>query len=238
MLTRINKFIADSGITSRRKAEDLILQGRVSVNNSIIENLGYRINPERDQVCIDGERIRIKRNVYYLLNKPRSVISSTKDEKNRNTVIDLIKTKTQIYPVGRLDYNTTGILLLTNDGDFSNLLTHPKNKVPKKYEVKLDHELGEKDTVKLLKGVMIDRKKGKFIKVYISNPTDKRYIEVECVEGRNHFVKKMFEALGYNVKRLNRSFFAGLRPNVPVGKYRELTQVEVRKIIERYSNQN
>jgi len=157
MLTRINKFIADSGITSRRKAEDLILQGRVSVNGSVIENLGYRINPERDQVFIDGERIRIKRNVYYLLNKPRGVISSIKDEKNRNTVIDLINTKIQIYPVGRLDYNTSGILLLTNDGDFSNLLTHPKNKVPKKYEVKLDHELGEKDTVKLLKGVMILR---------------------------------------------------------------------------------
>jgi len=238
MLTRINKFIADSGITSRRKAEELILQGRVSVNDSVIENLGYRINPDNDQVFIDGERIRIKRNVYYLLNKPRGVISSTKDEKNRNTVIDLINAKTQIYPVGRLDYNTTGILLLTNDGDFSNLLTHPKNKVSKKYEVKLDRELDEKDTLRLIKGVMIDRKNGKFLKVKIVNPTDKRYIEVECVEGRNHFVKKMFEALGYNVKRLNRSFFAGLKPNIPVGKYRELSQTEVRKIIERYSNQN
>jgi len=207
MLTRINKFIADSGITSRRKAEELILQGRVSVNDSVIENLGHRINPDNDQVFIDGERIRIKRNVYYLLNKPRGVISSTKDEKNRNTVIDLINTRVTIYPVGRLDYNTTGILLLTNDGDFSNLLTHPKNKVSKKYEVKIDRELDEKDTLRLIKGVMIDRKNGKFLKVKIVNPTDKRYIEVECVEGRNHFVKKMFEALGYNVKRLNRSFF-------------------------------
>lgn len=236
MLTRINKFIADSGITSRRKAEDLILQGRVSVNNSVIENLSFRINPESDQVFIDGERIRIKRNVYYLLNKPRAVISTTLDERNRNTVVDLINTKEKIYPVGRLDYNTTGILLLTNDGEFSNLLTHPKNKVPKKYEVRLDRELDDRDKLKLLKGVMIDRRKGRFLNISQLNPTEKRFIEVECVEGRNHFVKKMFEALGYNVKKLNRSFFAGLKPDIPVGKYRTLTKKEVQTIIAKYSN--
>jgi 23S rRNA pseudouridine2605 synthase len=236
MLTRINKFIADSGITSRRKAEELIIQGRVTVNDLVIDNLSYRINPERDQVFIDGERIRIKRNVYYLLNKPGGVISSTKDEKNRNTVIDLIKTKEKIFPVGRLDYNTTGVLLLTNDGDFSNLLTHPKNKVPKKYEVKLDKELNEKDKLKLTKGILVDRKKGRFINVKFMNRTDNKYVEVECVEGRNRFVKKMFETLGYKVKRLNRSFFAGLQPDVPVGKYRELSNKEMQNIIERYSN--
>ena len=236
MLTRINKFIADSGITSRRKAEDLILQGRVSVNNSVIENLSFRINPESDQVFIDGERIRIKRNVYYLLNKPRAVISTTLDERNRDTVVDLINTKEKIYPVGRLDYNTTGILLLTNDGEFSNLLTHPKNKVPKKYEVRLERELDDRDKLKLLKGVMIDRRKGRFLNISQLNPTEKRFIEVECVEGRNHFVKKMFEALGYNVKKLNRSFFAGLKPDIPVGKYRTLTKKEVQTIIDKYSN--
>jgi 23S rRNA pseudouridine2605 synthase len=238
MLTRINKYIADSGITSRRKAEDLILQGRVSVNNLVIDNLGYRINPDRDQVYIDGERIRIRRNVYYLLNKPRGVISSTDDEKNRDTVVDLINTKEKIYPVGRLDYNTTGVLLLTNDGEFSNLLTHPKNKVPKKYEAKLDRELYEQDKLKLISGVMIDRKKGRFLKVKFTNPTDKKFVEVECVEGRNQFVKKMFEVLGYNVKKLNRSIFAGLKPDIPVGKYRELNKKEVQKIINKYSNKN
>jgi 23S rRNA pseudouridine2605 synthase len=236
MLTRINKYIADSGITSRRKAEDLILQGRVSVNNLVIDNLGYRINPDRDQVYIDGERIRIRRNVYYLLNKPRGVISSTDDEKNRDTVVDLINTKEKIYPVGRLDYNTTGVLLLTNDGEFSNLLTHPKNKVPKKYEVKLDRELDEQDKLKLINGIFIDRKKGRFISVKFINPTDKKFVEVESVEGRNHFVKKMFEALGFNVKKLNRSIFAGLKPDIPVGKYRELTKKEVQIILNRYSN--
>ena len=236
MLTRINKFIADSGITSRRKAEDLILQGRVSVNDSVVENLSYRINPDRDHVFIDGERIKIKRNVYYLLNKPRGVVSSTKDEKNRNTVIDLVKSKERIFPVGRLDYNTTGVLILTNDGEFSNLLTHPKNNVPKKYEVKLNKELVEKDKLKLTKGILVDRKKGRFINVKFVNRTDNKYVEVECVEGRNRFVKKMFETLGYNVKRLNRSYFADLKPDIPLGKYRELSKKEVQKIIERYSN--
>ena len=236
MLTRINKFIADSGITSRRKAEELILQGRVSVNDSVIVNLGYRIDPDRDKVFIDGERIKTRSNVYYLLNKPRRVISTTSDERNRNTVVDLINTKEKIYPVGRLDYNTTGILLLTNDGEFSNLLTHPKNKVPKKYEVRLDRELDERDKLKLIKGVMIDRKKGRFLNINQSNPTERKLVEVECVEGRNHFVKKMFEALGYNVKKLNRSLFAGLKTDIPVGKYRELTKKEVQKIIDKYSN--
>ncbi|UCH66868.1 MAG: rRNA pseudouridine synthase [Ignavibacterium sp.] len=232
---RINKYIADSGITSRRKAEELILQGRVSVNNSVVENLSYRINPERDNVFIDGERIKIKRNVYYLLNKPRGVISSTKDEKNRNTIIDLIKTKEKIFPVGRLDYNTTGILLLTNDGDFSNLLTHPKNKVPKKYEVNLDKELDQKDKSKLLNGILIDKKKGRFTNIKFLNTTDKKLVEVECVEGRNRFVKRMFESLRYQVKKLNRSYFAGLQPDIPVGNYRELSKREVQKIKERYT---
>ena len=208
----------------------------MSVNNSVVSNLSYRINPEKDRVFIDGERIRIKRNVYYLLNKPRGVISSTKDERNRNTVVDLIKTKERIFPIGRLDYNTTGVLLMTNDGEFSNLLTHPKNKVPKKYEVKLDKELNEKDKTKLINGVSIDRKKGRFSNTKFINPADKRIVEVECVEGRNRFVKKMFEALGYNVKKLNRTLFADLKPDVPLGKYRELSKTEVQKIIEKYSN--
>ena len=142
-LKRINKFIAESGITSRRKAEELILQGRVSVNNKVIIELSYRINPDRDEVFIDGERVKTVKYAYYLLNKPKGTISTTNDEKNRKTVVDLINTKEKIYPVGRLDYNTTGVLLLTNDGDFSNLLTHTKNKVPKIYEVKLDKPLDE-----------------------------------------------------------------------------------------------
>jgi len=152
-MVRINKYLADSGVTSRRKAEELILQGRVSVNNQLIIDLSFKVNPDKDEVQIDGERVRVKKNIYILLNKPKGVVSTTSDEKNRKTVIDLINTREKIYPVGRLDYNTTGVLLLTNDGDFSNLLTHPKNKVPKIYEVKLDRPPEDEDKKKLLAGI-------------------------------------------------------------------------------------
>ncbi len=234
-LKRINKFIADSGITSRRKAEELILQGRVSVNNKLVNELGYRINPDRDEVFIDGERIKTKKNAYYLLNKPKGTISTTNDEKNRKTVVELIKTKEKIYPVGRLDYNTTGVLLLTNDGDFSNLLTHPKNKVPKVYEVKLDKPLDETDKKELIKGIFIDRRRSKFVKVTFANPKNRKVVEVESVEGRNHFVKRMFQALGQNVKSLNRKSFAGIKADIPLGSYREMNKTEVQKLIKRYS---
>jgi len=235
MLVRINKYLADSGVASRRNAEELILQGRVSVNNQLIIELSFKVNPDKDEVQIDGERVRVKKNVYYLLNKPKGVVSTTSDEKNRRTVIELINTREKIYPVGRLDYNTTGVLLLTNDGDFSNLLTHPKNKVPKKYEVKLNRPLEDVDKKKLLTGIYIDRKKGKFGKINFVNPKMKKSVEVECVEGRNRFVKIMFETLGYNVKSLNRSSFANVKVNIPVGNYRELKNEEVKSIIKLYS---
>jgi pseudouridine synthase len=234
-LKRINKFIADSGITSRRKAEEFILQGRVTVNNKIVKELSYRIDPDRDEVFIDGERIKSKISAYYLLNKPRGTISTTSDEKNRRTVVDLIKTKEKIYPVGRLDYNTTGVILLTNDGDFSNLLTHPGNKVPKVYEVKLDKNLDEADKNELLKGIFIERRRGRFTNVSFSNPKNKKLVEVKSVEGRNHFVKKMFEAIGYNVKSLNRKSFAGIKADIPLGSYRVMKKSEIQKLINKYS---
>lgn len=234
-LKRINKFIAESGITSRRKAEELIFQGRVIVNNKVVNELGYKINPDRDKVFIDGERIKTKKNSYYILNKPKGTISTTSDEKHRKTVVDLIKTKEKIYPVGRLDYNTTGVLLLTNDGDFSNLLTHPKNKVPKVYEVKLDKPLDETDKKELLKGIFIDRRRSKFVKVTFANPKNRKVVEVESVEGRNHFVKRMFQALGQNVKSLNRKSFAGIRADIPLGRYREMNKTEVQKLFNKYS---
>ena len=235
-LTRINKFIADSGIASRRKAEELILQQRVTVNTKVISSLAFKIDPDKDIVRIDGEKIELKRNVYYLLNKPKGVISSTHDEKSRRTVVDLIKTKEKIYPVGRLDFNTTGVLLLTNDGDFSNLLTHPKNKVPRKYVVKLDKELVEEDRIKLLRGIIVEKRKGRFKKIKLVNSKDRSNIEIECVEGRNHFVKKMFNALNYNVKKLNRSSFAGIKADIPVGMYRKLNESEVQNIVSHYIN--
>ena len=197
--------------------------------------MSFKIDPDKDIVRIDGEKIQIKKNVYYLLNKPKGVISSTHDEKSRRTVVNLIKSSEKIFPVGRLDFNTTGVLLLTNDGDFSNLLTHPKNKVPRKYEVKLDKELLNEDRIKLLQGIIIERRKGRFKKLKYINKKDKSLVEVECVEGRNHFVKKMFNSLNYDVRKLNRNSFAGLKADIPVGMYRKLNEGEVQGIIKHYS---
>ncbi len=234
MTMRLNKFIADCGIASRRKAEDYILTGRISVNDKIIMDLSYKVDAEKDTILFDGEKISVKRKLYLLMNKPKGVITSTDDEKNRKTVIDLIKTNERIYPVGRLDYNTTGVLILTNDGEFKNLLTHPANHVPREYEVMLDKYLTEKDEEQLLKGVYLDGKKGKFIKIKLSK--NRKNVTVNCVEGRNHFVKNMFGALGYTVQSLNRKSFAGLTADVPVGGYRKLSDTEIKKIINEYAS--
>jgi len=199
-MIRLNKFISECGVASRRKADELIEAGRVTVNSRTVTNLGTKINEDKDTVSIDGEPLRIERKVYYLLNKSRNVITSTSDEKGRKTVIDLINTNTKIFPVGRLDYNTTGLLLLTNDGEFTNFLLHPKNKIQRVYSVLLDKPLDIKDKQKLLRGIILDKKKSKFQSVnVIDNKTFKR-VKVITVEGRNHFVKNMFGIFGYRVK--------------------------------------
>ncbi|KAB2843945.1 MAG: rRNA pseudouridine synthase, partial [Melioribacteraceae bacterium] len=129
----MNKFLSECGIASRRKSEELILQGRVSVNGNIVLDLATQINIEKDIVQLDGEKIKSAGKVYFLLHKPKGFITSTSDEKDRRTVVELINTKEKIFPVGRLDFNTTGVLLLTNDGEFSNFITHPRNKIPREY---------------------------------------------------------------------------------------------------------
>src|SRR5690606_11206899 len=191
-MIRLNKFIADSGITSRRKAEELILQGRVMVNNKTITDLSSKVNPDLDEVSLDGEKIKQESYVYYLMNKPKGVVTTTKDEKNRPAVTDLIKSNKKIFPVGRLDYNTTGVLLLTNDGNFTNYLTHPRNKIARVYEVHLDRTLDEENRKSLLKGVYIDGEKGIFTSVDFLKIKDRKKVLVTCTEGRNKFVKRMF----------------------------------------------
>ena len=148
---RLNKYLASCGVGSRRKVEELIVEGRVEVNNKTVVDLATQINEESDHVKVDGQKLAIRKHVYYLLNKPKGVITTTADERDRKTVVDLIDTKDIIFPVGRLDFNTTGVLFLTNDGEFSNLVTHPKNKIPREYEVLLDRPLDDKDKEKLLK---------------------------------------------------------------------------------------
>ncbi len=232
-MIRLNKYIADSGVASRRKAEEYIQQGRVEVNGKTVIELAFKVEPVKDEVLLDGEKISPKKHIYILLNKPKGVVTTTEDEKNRKTVVDLIKINERIYPVGRLDYNTTGVLFLTNDGEFKQLLTHPRNKVPREYEVKIDKPLSEEHKVQMLKGVYLQGEKGKFGSVAF-NKDSRVNINVVAIEGRNHFVKRMFRALGYTVTSLNRKSFAGITADVSVGNYRELSLKEIKGIFNKY----
>ena len=235
-IIRINKFLADSGVSSRRKSEEFILQGRVAINDKIVTDFSQKIDTDRDEVTLDGEKIKPKKNIYILLNKPKGYITTVSDDRNRATVLDLVKAKERIYPVGRLDYDTTGLLFLTNDGELSQLLTHPGNRVPREYELKLDKPLDEEDKKKLLTGIKLEGKPGKFLKLTFKSLKDKKNIVVTCEEGRNKFVKRMFGKLGYYVLELNRIKYAGIHLDVPVGKSRYLTSAEIKLIREKFSN--
>ncbi len=230
MKVRLNKYLAECGVASRRKSDELITEGRVTVNGNIILELGTKIDPDNDEISIDGEKLKVQSKVYYILNKPKGIITTTSDDKKRKTVVDLIKTNKKIFPVGRLDFNTTGLLLLTNDGEFSNYLTHPRNGIEREYEVKLDRELSKQDREKLTKGIYLDRKKSKFTQITYPKRNNYFFVKVVTVEGRNHFVKNMFSKLGYNVKELNRSRYGKFTlKNLQRGEYRELTLKEIKK---------
>lgn len=233
-LIRLNKYIAESGFSSRRKAEEYIEQGRVTINGKVIKTLSTKVDPINDVVYVDDVKLKKKDKVYFLLNKPKGVITSTDDEKKRRTVVDLIDTREKIFPVGRLDYNTTGILLLTNDGEFSNQLTHPSYKVDRVYIAQLDRDLKESDKQKLLTGIYFDKKRSVFSK--ISFVVDKNFslVKVVTVEGRNHFVKNMFSSLGYKVRELQRESFGKFNvKGIPLGNYKILTKREIDKLIKK-----
>lgn len=235
MKVRLNKFLSECGIASRRKSEEYIKEGRVTVNGKIIIDLAFSFDPDHDIISLDGEKIKPQKKVYYLLNKPKGFITSTDDEKGRRIVTDLIETKVKIFPVGRLDYDTTGVLLLTNDGDFSNFITHPSNKVPREYKVTLHKELTEDDKFKYLKGITLDRRRSRFEAISFVTKTTHDKVFVTTIEGRNHFIKNMFAALGYFVDRLERISYGGFNvKGMPNGSYRLLSQHEIRKIYETY----
>ena len=239
-MERIQKVIAQSGYCSRRKAEELIKSGKVEVNGKTITEMGIKVNYD-DDITVNGESINLKEDkVYYVLNKPRGIITSTSDEKKRKTVIDLIKEEKRIYPVGRLDYDTTGVLLLTNDGELTNLLIHPKNKVEKLYIAKINGIPTKEEIIKLSKGVMIDGKKTSSAKVKIKRINKKlntSLLEITIHEGRNHQVKKMIEAIGYEVIRLRRERFAFLDvDSLKPGEYRKLSIKEVKSLYSLVQN--
>ena len=233
-MERLQKVIADAGITSRRKAEELIINGKVRVNGEIVKTLGVKVSGN-DIVEVNGMMLQNEKvKKYYLLNKPRGVISSVRDDKNRPTVVDYIDTDVRIYPVGRLDYDTTGLILLTNDGELANRLAHPRNKIPKTYIAKIEGLLNKDDIERLKSGIMID---GRKVAVEDFKIRDKDFdkktslVEVTIVEGRNHIVKKMFESLKHPVIRLSRIKIAFLEiGKLKSGQYRELTIKEIKKL--------
>ena len=237
-MERLQKIIAESGYTSRRKAEELIKQGKVFVNGVKVVELGTKAS-FGDIITVNGVTLQKSDYVYFLLNKPRGVVSTAKDEKGRKTVVDLIDTDKRIYPIGRLDYDTTGLILLTNDGELTNLLTHPKNKVPKKYVAKLNRYMEIEDLKKLEKGVEVEGRVCTPTRVKLKkNDLIRNYaiVEITIIEGRNHIIKKVFENLGYLVDKLTRVEYAFLNVDkLKSGEYRSLTIKEVKKLYE-YKN--
>ena len=233
-MERLQKVIANSGYTSRRNAEKLILESRVKVNGKLITELGTKVSASDIITIDDVELNKEEKKVYYLLNKPREVICSSKDEKGRKTVVDLIDTNLRIYPVGRLDYDTTGLLILTNDGSLANYLMHPKNNVKKTYLAKLEGILTKEDIIKLKKGIVIDNRKVDTSNFKIKSKDIEKntcMVEITIIEGRNHIVRNIFASLHHDVIKLTRTNYAFLNVNnLKSGEYRNLTIKEVKKL--------
>ena len=233
-MERLQKVIANSGYCSRRKAEELILAGKVYVDGEKVTELGTKISGS-EVIVVEGVTLQKEiKKVYYLLNKPSGYICSLNDEKGRNVVTDLIETKERIYPVGRLDYDTTGLLILTNDGEFANILMHPSNEVEKVYKATIDSILTTEEIYALKDGIVVDGIKviPSRVKVKKKNMNkNTQVVEIGIVEGRNHIVKRIFEEMGHRVIKLKREKYAFLElEEMPVGSYRTLTINEVKRL--------
>ena len=232
-MERLQKYLSSCGVASRRKSEELILKGHVRVNDEIVSELGFKIS-EKDKVYVDDVLIKRSDKLYYLLYKPEKVICSVHDEKGRTTVIDLIDTEEKIFPVGRLDYDTSGLLLLTNDGELSNKLTHPSGHVPKTYSVKAEGIVTMDELRQLEKGIILDGVKTKKARAKIvrtDKKNNKTYIELTITEGRNHQVKNMFDYINHRVLKLKRISYSFLNlSGLSIGEYRTLSIKEVRQL--------
>ena len=236
-MERLQKLIANAGYCSRRKAEQLILEGKVKVNGVTIQELG-RSFPSEATIEVEGQRLKKEtQKVYYLLNKPRNCVTTVKDDRDRPTVMDLIDSEVRIYPVGRLDFDATGALILTNDGELTNRLIHPRYEVEKVYLVTVSKRLKEEDITKIIEGVpyagaTIRADDAAIVKY---NATQGHTIvRVLLKEGKNHQVKNLFEAIGYDVVKLNRESFAGITTvGLKQGQYRRLRETEIEKLKNR-----
>ena len=226
---RLNKFMANAGICSRREADEFIQAGEVLVNGVAVTELGTKIT-RNDTVTFRGKVVTLERKIYVLLNKPKDCVTTSDDPQERRTVMDLVKgaCNERIYPVGRLDRNTTGVLLLTNDGDLASKLTHPKFIKKKIYHVWLDRDVSEEDMQRIADGIELEDGPIQPDAVSYANETDMNQVGIEIHSGRNRIVRRIFEALGYRVVKLDRVYFAGLtKKNLQRGRWRYLTQQEV-----------
>lgn len=227
---RLNKFVAHCGICSRRKAAELVKQGHIKVNKDIETNPAYEVQP-RDKVFYKGKRIVAEKNrVYLLMNKPKDVITTVTDDRNRKTVLDLVKHRVseRIYPVGRLDRKTTGLLLLTNDGDLAKKLSHPSHEIKKIYHVVLDRVVKSSDLDKILRGIELEDGVAEVDEATYIKDAKKNEVGIELHSGKNRIIRRIFEELQYKVIRLDRVYYAGLtKKDLKRGWFRNLTQKEV-----------
>ncbi len=229
---RLNRFLAMAGVASRRAAEELITNGEVEVNGKVVTELGTKVNPRSDVVKVNGQTYSLaQRLVYILLHKPKDFITTTSDEKGRRTVLDLVSVRERVYPVGRLDRQTTGALLLTNDGVLANKLMHPSSEVVKSYHVSLDKGLDQAHAEKLARGVHLEDGKTAPAELEIIPGTKNREIVMHIHEGKNRQIRRMFESFGYEVEKLHRLNYAGLTvQGLARGMWRFLTEKEIEKL--------
>ena len=233
---RLQKYIAKSGVASRRKAEELILEGKIQVNGKTITELGIKVNPEKDIVTYNGKKLKTEEEfVYILLNKPIGYVTTVKDQFGRDSVLDLVKIKEHLVPVGRLDMYTSGALILTNDGDFVYKVTHPKHEIEKTYTVTIKGIVKNEEVEMLRKGVKIENYITKPAKVKILKTDEEKNfsrLEITIHEGKNRQVRKMCETVGHKVLALHRSKIAGIGvKDIPLGKWRFLKEKEINKIL-------
>jgi 23S rRNA pseudouridine2605 synthase len=235
---RLNKYLSHAGVASRRRADELIKEGKVKVNGKVVVEMGYKVKA-KDAIEFEGKLLSMEKKYYLLLNKPKDFITTVKDEKDRKTVMELLRgayaqiqspTVPRLYPVGRLDRNTTGVLLITNDGELAQKLTHPSSEVRKVYHVILDKKLMKEDFDKIAEGgVVLEDGIAEVDEIAYPNSKNRAEVGIQIHTGKNRFIRRLFESLGYEVEKLDRVFFAGLtKKDLARGRWRFLTEEEVR----------
>ena len=222
------------GVASRRKADEMVAQGKVEINHKVVRDLGTKIDPQRDKVFVNGRQVvQVHDFVYLVMNKPKDTITTLSDERGRATVTSLLRTRQRVFPIGRLDRNTTGVLLFTNDGEFANLLMHPRFEVPKSYLVSCEEPVNPEHLEQLRRGVQLEDGKTTPAEVYVMPHSKGKEVGIVIHEGRNRQVRRMFELLGYQVRKLDRAAYGPVtKEGLARGETRKLTHQEVHKLKE------